>query len=665
MSKKVNTRHIYFDGSWVNTDPIEENSWPNEDKIICNDNTTDNSFSYGNGTALDWDTSEKITRTVFEDGRSQITGVDKPFTISFWAAPDNVSAGHEDFVYDNWGMIYARYGSIRDYSVPGPYNNTPGGEPISTARPEIAISHYQGSLEITLYSGEWGSGKPIPADIPYTAKHNGFSYLSNYDTDGHTTQLDSTASWQFPAGYGAGFKDANGNTIVDGQVLINYPEGYEEPPPNTPRIDDPRGNARNRGGGIALRRLNAEGELWTGTAVSSQDPREDIEQQWLDFSEANNKGEKVRFTDSRRAIKLTQNWQTPSSGGAVVDSRIFRESGKWVHVTITYTGTLTYTDQGLHDTLKSGQLKVYKNGVQVYGTANPDAFGSYSFESVNESLSPERDIPVNPRWTAERSYCSNFYLGMPHTKNKTTFGGVEPSEWAPRGQAQFKGKISDICRFNRVLTPAEVEEMYNGGSVKDMTQHSAYSSLTSWYKMGDDEDSNRTNGIRDYIGGYHGTPYGQSFTDLNTDLKTDRTAKDLDSNIIAQNRGLKARIKNLVGQNEAYIHNQQDDAVMPNENPTLVTDGYDAKGSKFLHLYWKAAAGDGVQHTITAYCFNHATGVWSEMKDIYGNDIVLSTENESINTYRIFEISSVDRIYFKQSGDALAPADIFSAANSE
>ena len=48
-----------------------------------------------------------------------------------------------------------------------------------------------------------------------------------------------------------------------------------------------------------------------------------------------------------------------------------------------------------------------------------------------------------------------------------------------------------------------------------------------------------------------------------------------------------------------------------------------------------------------------------------GNQIKLNTENAAVDIYRIFEISGVDKVYFKSTGaDDLLGTDLLAAAAS-
>ena len=60
------------------------------------------------------------------------------------------------------------------------------------------------------------------------------------------------------------------------------------------------------------------------------------------------------------------------------------------------------------------------------------------------------------------------FSGMPQTSVPTTLGGIDEFDST---ETHFDGKLADVCRFNRVLTHTEVQELYNGGKVKNMKEH--------------------------------------------------------------------------------------------------------------------------------------------------------------------------------------------------
>ena len=85
----------------------------------------------------------------------------------------------------------------------------------------------------------------------------------------------------------------------------------------------------------------------------------------------------------------------------------------------------------------------------------------------------------------------------------------------------FENNMADVCIFNKALTLAEVQEIYNGGKVKNMVNASTYNNLISWWKMGDDKDQPGSDGIRDYVGVNHGTLENTAAIRESLDLGTD------------------------------------------------------------------------------------------------------------------------------------------------
>ena len=90
----------------------------------------------------------------------------------------------------------------------------------------------------------------------------------------------------------------------------------------------------------------------------------------------------------------------------------------------------------------------------------------------------------------------------------------------------FEGEIADIVIFNKELSALEVEEVYNNGAVKDMTTFSAYSSIVSWYRLGD-ADHPGDDGIKDSVSGYHGKIVGTAKIINAKNLKSDYVLKTI------------------------------------------------------------------------------------------------------------------------------------------
>ena len=129
----------------------------------------------------------------------------------------------------------------------------------------------------------------------------------------------------------------------------------------------------------------------------------------------------------------------------------------WHHVVATYSGNGSQTG-----------MKVYTDGSQT--TSTQSANGSYS--------------------------------RLRNTSTPVVIGATQDLANANR---VFEDRIADCVVFNKELTLAEVQEIYNSGNVMNVRNHSAFANVVSWWKMGDDQDVEGSNGIRDYISGYHGT----------------------------------------------------------------------------------------------------------------------------------------------------------------
>lgn len=93
------------------------------------------------------------------------------------------------------------------------------------------------------------------------------------------------------------------------------------------------------------------------------------------------------------------------------------------------------------------------------------------------------------------------YVMTQNTNAPLTIGAADLGS----GNRIFEDRIADVVIFNKELSAAEVTEIYNGYAVKNMDDFSDVSSIISWWKMGDDQDTSGAGGIIDYVGGYNGT----------------------------------------------------------------------------------------------------------------------------------------------------------------
>lgn len=333
---------------------------------------------------------------------------------------------------------------------------------------------------------------------------------------------------------------------------------------------------------------------------------------------------------------------TPSGGNSGAQLRAFSadntliQNNTWHHLVCTYSGNPDFGANNTNTTLVSSGIKIYLDGQSI--PATEERTGKYS---------------------QMHNAAGNFSIG--------SMGEIVDNETEaidPQGHLRvFKGKIADVCVFNKELSATEVSEVYNSGRVKDMAKHSAYDNLVSWWKMGDDQDHTGTDGIRDYVGTNHGTMKHLDNTTIVTDpsLPTDRTGPgDI---IVPTSWGRTRQPKNLAGDHQVYIHGGIS-GDMPKTDPSGVTAGYPSENQRFLHTYWKAQQTDKT-HQITVFGYSHATATWAILHDVDGNQIKLDTANAAVDQYKIFEISGVDRVYFKSTGTHdLLSTDLFAAAAS-
>lgn len=79
----------------------------------------------------------------------------------------------------------------------------------------------------------------------------------------------------------------------------------------------------------------------------------------------------------------------------------------------------------------------------------------------------------------------------------------------------FNGKIDEVSWWNKQLSTAEVQAIYNSGHPTNLSQHSAALNLVSWLRCGDLDDS--ASQIKDRVGANNGTPTNIVAGDFSTD----------------------------------------------------------------------------------------------------------------------------------------------------
>ena len=78
----------------------------------------------------------------------------------------------------------------------------------------------------------------------------------------------------------------------------------------------------------------------------------------------------------------------------------------------------------------------------------------------------------------------------------------------------FDGKLSNASIWNTNLTSAQVSEIYNEGVPSNLNNHSAYSSLVSWWQLGSNSSFNTNWTVLDEKGSNNGTSVNMTEADI-------------------------------------------------------------------------------------------------------------------------------------------------------
>ena len=112
--------------------------------------------------------------------------------------------------------------------------------------------------------------------------------------------------------------------------------------------------------------------------------------------------------------------------------------------------------------------------------------------------------------------------------------------------------------------------------------------------------------------------------------------------------------KNLAGANTTPL------AAPTTDSPTVVTDGYATENQRFLHTLLKENGTGSI--TVQIWAYSHAFGAWGILTDIRGNACEVTASNTIVS--QVFEVSGVDRVYFKLKTGTFASPDALYAAGS-
>lgn len=98
----------------------------------------------------------------------------------------------------------------------------------------------------------------------------------------------------------------------------------------------------------------------------------------------------------------------------------------------------------------------------------------------------------------------------------STFTNIAEFVMGARNTAfPYSGNMDEVSVWNKALSQAEITELYNSGQPGDLNDHSAYSNLQSWWRMGDGDTSPT---IQDQKGSVDGTMTNMSAGDIEGDV---------------------------------------------------------------------------------------------------------------------------------------------------
>jgi hypothetical protein len=262
---------------------------------------------------------------------------------------------------------------------------------------------------------------------------------------------------------------------------------------------------------------------------------------------------------------------------------------------------------------------------------------------------------------------SNGYEAMPALNDSVSplvIGNIASFANTP---FPFNGRSGDVCIFNKKLSSSEVLEIYDNGHVKDMTKFSDQSSLISWWKMGDDGDNGEADGIRDQIGGYHGTlNNGASIVetlDLPSDIIVQPQQRVYGVSSVAATRAPNSPFEyteNLVGNDKYVIPSatvSSGESVWDLAN-TSRHYGLPTGNQRYMHLLVDSSTSSSGNKNIRvgAMGYINAFGIWAQLVE----HELPSNEPENTNShfgvqsgllngqasYRVFDILGVDKVIF-------------------
>lgn len=182
-----------------------------------------------------------------------------------------------------------------------------------------------------------------------------------------------------------------------------------------------------------------------------------------------------------------------SGGGLLGKQFIVNTSTGKLSFQLIHSGS-EYIDVRSTTTSISGMLNTWLHVGVVYTGSSTAAGVTLYVNSAAESVSIAKDTLGTDGTTPS----GNSFLG--HDPGNGSF---------------FNGKIDEANYWNKALSLAEIQEIYNAGVPRSLTTHSAVANLVNWWRMG---DSDTFPTLIDVVGGANGTMTNMESGDINTDV---------------------------------------------------------------------------------------------------------------------------------------------------
>ena len=151
-------------------------------------------------------------------------------------------------------------------------------------------------------------------------------------------------------------------------------------------------------------------------------------------------------------ILMHDNFGTPGSPPAGRWNFEIKKLGQGTERIRTNIAPISNTWQNVLAVFSDGTGSIYVNGVK----RGSGSFGSSTTIGVNGSQDPQ--------------------IG---TSNTFTAGGIDP----------YSGSLQNMSLWNTAFTQDEINELYNGGTPKDLNQHSQVANGIAWWQFGGNGES--------------------------------------------------------------------------------------------------------------------------------------------------------------------------------